>query len=92
MNLQLKLVSESYSIGEALGVTDERAAELLEIMDEMHRDGKPIIDQLMASSCLVNHPNELAFIAYICGAANGRNEAIDEMIDHFNKFFDDENE
>lgn len=92
MNLQLKQVSESASIYDALGITDERAEELLTIMDDMYNEGKSTVDQLIACGRITNHPNELAFAAYICGALNAKNEERDAFIEHFNKFFDDETE
>jgi hypothetical protein len=71
---------ESDSITEALGITDERADELIEVLkstleDNRRTGGSTITDDIYRMSINVKHVNELSFLLFAYGKHVGSQTA-----------------
>lgn len=72
-------LSDSESVSEALGLTDERMEELTKLVKSSTNDCNRITETLVDLWEKCNHPNEYAWCVFMYGANTGVNKAISEM-------------
>lgn len=83
------------TITAALGITEEREAELKKKLPRIIEDNNRVSQTLEAIWNEVDHPNEYAWMVFIYGANTGLEQAkkadfLKELIDKFKKGLDDE--
>jgi len=72
-------LSDSESISEALGLTDERMDELSNIIKQSSNDCNRITETLADLWDKCNHPNEYAWCVFMYGCNMGTHKAVTEL-------------
>ena len=67
-NLNVKEVSKSNSLTDALGISEDRCRELIKIVMRAEVDTNSVSEAAEVISRSCNHPNELFFVSFVLGS------------------------
>lgn len=80
-----EIVKDTDSICEALGMSEERATELVEHANSILIKPMSISQKLEKINSICTHANEIAFISFQAGVARSPKNLLGEFLSHFKK-------